>query len=103
MNKHNNLRLVFCHENGVPLSSKILHDRLRAIIGRNNVRLHDLRVTAITVLYKTTKNLTLTAKFAGHLDTNVTVKHYVDVIPDLSKAKSAQDKYYKEMKQLEKN
>ena len=97
-NEKNILKLVFCNEDGSPLNSKILHQKLRALTGRNNVRLHDLRVTAITVFYKTTKNLTLTSKQAGHLDSNVTVRHYVDVVPDLSIAKLAQDKYYKEMK-----
>ena len=72
--------------------------KLRNIVGRNDVRLYDLRVTAITILYKTTNNLALAAKEAGHSGTDVTVKHYVDVVPDLNKAKLAQDNYYNEMR-----
>ena len=97
-NPRNNLKLIFCNDDGTPLKPDLLHDKLRSTIGRNNARLHDLRVTAITVLYKTTNNLTLASKEAGHSGTDVTVKHYVDVDPDLSKAKLAQDNYYEDLK-----
>ena len=97
-NPHNNLKLIFCNDDGTPLKTDLLHDKLRSTIGRNNARLHDLRVTAITVLYKTTNNLALASKEAGHSGTDVTVKHYVDVVPELSKAKFAQDMYYEDLK-----
>ena len=97
-NPRNNLKLIFCNNDGTPLKPELLHKTLRNTIGRTNARLHDLRVTAITVLYKTTNNLTLASKEAGHSGIDVTVKHYVDVDPDLSKAKLAQDHYYEDLK-----
>ena len=102
-NRRNNLKLIFCKEDGSPLNSEFLHKRLRAVTGRKNARLHDLRITAITVLYKTTKNLSLTAKQAGHLSTDVTTKYYIDIEPDLTKAKIAQDRYYKEIEDVKIN
>ena len=93
-NAHNKLRLIFCNDDGTPLDSGLLHEKLRATIGRDNARLHDLRVTAITVIYKTTNNLALAAREAGHSGTDITAKHYVDVVPDLQEAKCAQDNYY---------
>ena len=97
-NVKNNLRLIFCNEDGSPLNAKLLHEKLRMTIGRHNARLHDLRVTAITTLYKTTNNLTLAAREAGHSNTDITVKHYVDVVPNLGEAKIAQDNYYEGLK-----
>ncbi|MBR0094367.1 MAG: tyrosine-type recombinase/integrase [Synergistaceae bacterium] len=96
-NEKNTMNLVFCNENGKPLSTGLLHKKLKCLVGRKKVRLHDLRVTALTVLYKKTGDLELARHEAGHSDKNVTVQHYVDVIPDLSVGKQAQDEYYRKI------
>ena len=93
-NVNNAMNLVFCNENGTPLNPGLLHKKLKDIIGRKNVRLHDLRVTAITVIYNKTGDLALASKEAGHMNKDVTVKHYVDYEPDLTLAKETQDKVY---------
>ena len=95
------MNLVFCNENGTPLNAGLLHKKLKDIVGRKNVRLHDLRVTAITVIYKKTGDLALAAKEAGHSNTTVTAKNYVDVEPDLSAAKTSQDQFYTEINKLQ--
>ena len=96
-NENNAMNLVFCSENGKPLNPGFLHKKLKSIVGRNNVRLHDLRVTAITTIYRKTGNLALASSEAGHSDSNITERHYVDVNPDLSTVKSVQDEYYSEI------
>ncbi|MBQ7197265.1 MAG: tyrosine-type recombinase/integrase [Synergistaceae bacterium] len=100
-NPQNTMNLVFCNENGTPLNAGLLHKKLKDIVGRKNVRLHDLRVTAITVIYKKTGDLALAAKEAGHSNTTVTAKNYVDVEPDLSAAKTSQDQFYTEINKLQ--
>ncbi len=96
-NKENKLNLVFCNPDGSPLKPAPIRELLREVIGREKARLHDLRVTNLTVIYKQTKNLALASKEAGHQDTDVTSKHYVDVKPDLNAAKNAFDRYYSMM------
>ena len=96
-NKANKLNLVFCNADGSPLKPAPIRELLRKVIGREKARLHDLRVTALTVIYKQTKNLSLASREAGHQDTDVTSRHYVDVKPNLNAAKNAFDRYYSMM------
>ena len=92
-----NRGLVFTDPAGRPMNGRALGRLLKDTIGRENVRLHDLRVTHATMLYKGTGDLYRVARRLGHSGTDVTQKHYVDVRPDLAGARDAQNSYYEEV------
>ena len=94
--------LIFLDEAGAAMSGHRLNRLLRETIGREDARLHDLRVTHATLLYEGTRDLHLVAKRLGHSGVDVTQRHYVDVQPELSAAAEAQNQYYGEILQNEK-
>ena len=89
--------LVFMDPLGRPMNSQRLGRILKNALGREDVRLHDLRVTHATMLYRATGDLNRVARRLGHSGTDVTQKHYVDARPDLSAARDAQNRYYGEV------
>lgn len=93
--------LIFLDEAGSAMSGHRLNRLLKETIGREDARLHDLRVTHATLLYEGTRDLHQVAKRLGHSGVDVTQRHYVDVQPELSAAAKAQNQYYGEVFQNE--
>ena len=98
--EENKLNLVFM-ENGKPFNVHEMNMYLRKMIGNDQARLHDLRVTYASLLYEKSKDIDLVRRDLGHGDAGVTEKYYLDVDTDMKVIQGEYGEYYEKLDQLQ--
>lgn len=78
--------LVFCTENGKPVSQALLNRTLKKALSKVGIdlplSLHDLRHTGISYWLRHGKNIKLISRAAGHSDVSITMRIYYNLLPD---------------------
>lgn len=78
--------LVFCTENGKPVSQALLNRTLKKALSKAGIdlpmSLHDLRHTGISYWLRHGKNIKLISRAAGHSDVSITMRIYYNLLPD---------------------
>jgi integrase len=84
--------LVFCTQRGGPLSARNIYRRFKQLLRHGalpNVRLHDLRHTAATLLLAGKVNPKVVSEMLGHASVSITLDIYSHVIPDMQQDAAA--------------
>ena len=78
--------LVFTGKAGVVIRDSTLHDRFKKILrgaGLPDIRFHDLRHTAATLMLKNKVDVRTVAEILGHKDPAMTLRKYAHVLSDM--------------------
>ena len=78
--------LIFCTENGKPVSQALLNRTLKKALSKAGIdlpmSLHDLRHTGISYWLRHGKNIKRISRAAGHSDVSITMRIYYNLLPD---------------------
>jgi integrase len=89
--------LVFPNTVGSVVSHTTVHKNLKrdlAAAGLPDIRFHDLRHTAATLMLRSGTPVNVAAKILGHKDPAITLRRYAHVLPDMQEAAAlAMDRY----------
>jgi integrase len=84
--------LVFCTQRGRPLSARNLYRRFKQLLKYGSlpdIRIHDLRHTAATLLLAGKVNPKVVSEMLGHASVSITLDIYSHVIPDMQQDAAA--------------